>query len=126
MNEHNEKLAHDIGERPLCLTCGVNVRKFNYFSKKDGRPLFKKQCRVCSNSKDRDKPYYQAILRKKKNMECEKCGFKAVDRCQLDIDHIDGNHDNNDPTNHQVLCANCHRLKTKLSKDGAYTRKKTP
>jgi 5-methylcytosine-specific restriction endonuclease McrA len=32
--------------------------------------------------------------------------------CQLDAHHVDGNHENNDPTNIQTLCANCHRLVT--------------
>ena len=52
----------------------------------------------------------------KKN-ECETCGFRAIDLCQLDVDHIDGNKHNNDPSNLQTLCANCHRIKTKLNKD---------
>lgn len=43
---------------------------------------------------------------------CESCNFKPVDKCQLDVDHIDGNHNNNDESNLQTLCANCHRLKT--------------
>ena len=48
---------------------------------------------------------------------CSLCGFIPVHRVQLDIDHIDGNPSNNDPLNLQTLCANCHRLKTKLNKD---------
>ena len=52
-----------------------------------------------------------------KKTHCEKCGFVAVDPCQLDVDHIDGNHKNNDPSNLQTLCANCHRLKTVKNKD---------
>lgn len=51
---------------------------------------------------------------------CERCGFVAVHISQLDVDHIDGNKKNNDPNNLQTLCANCHRLKTWLNKDGAY------
>jgi len=35
----------------------------------------------------------------------------------LTIDHIDGNRHNNDQDNLQVLCQNCHILKTKLYKD---------
>ena len=42
---------------------------------------------------------------------CEICGFTGHP-CQLDVDHIDQNHSNNDPANLQTLCANCHRLKT--------------
>ena len=47
-----------------------------------------------------------------KESECKSCGFVALHPCQLDVDHIDGNHKNNDPANLQTLCANCHRLKT--------------
>lgn len=36
--------------------------------------------------------------------KCECCDYDEV----LDLHHIDGNHDNNDPTNHGVLCPNCH------------------
>jgi hypothetical protein len=43
---------------------------------------------------------------------CQRCGFAPEHPCQLDIDHRDGNHKNDDPTNLQTLCANCHRLKT--------------
>lgn len=56
------------------------------------------------------------ILAIKKN-QCDFCGFIATDSCQLDIDHIDGNHKNNSENNLQTLCANCHRLKTKLKGD---------
>lgn len=48
---------------------------------------------------------------------CEFCGFKAKHPCQLDVDHIDGNHCNNNHSNLQTLCANCHRLKTIKNKD---------
>lgn len=58
--------------------------------------------------------------RKYKKDTCELCNFKAMHSCQLDIDHIDGNSSNNDPNNLQTLCANCHRLKTFLNRDGVY------
>jgi 5-methylcytosine-specific restriction endonuclease McrA len=48
---------------------------------------------------------------------CSICGFVPEDLCQLDVDHIDGNRKNNDESNLQTLCANCHRLKTKQNKD---------
>lgn len=49
--------------------------------------------------------------------KCEICGFEAVNKCQLDIDHINGDSKNNDFSNLQILCANCHRLKTLMNKD---------
>lgn len=48
------------------------------------------------------------------------CGFVPVDECQLDVDHINGDHSDNSIENLQTLCANCHRLKTKLNEDGIY------
>jgi hypothetical protein len=59
--------------------------------------------------------------RKYKKDHCESCGFVAIHSSQLDIDHIDGVHSNNNESNLQTLCANCHRLKTHLNKD--YMRK---
>ena len=55
---------------------------------------------------------------RKKNY-CEECGFKAKHGCQLDVDHKDGNHKNKSDRNIQTLCANCHRLKTKLRRESA-------
>jgi 5-methylcytosine-specific restriction endonuclease McrA len=34
--------------------------------------------------------------------------------CQIDIDHIDGDSNNNNIENLANICSNCHRLKTKL------------
>lgn len=48
---------------------------------------------------------------------CENCGFIAVNKCQLDVDHIDGDADNNVESNLQTLCSNCHRLKTHTNRD---------
>ena len=49
--------------------------------------------------------------------KCCNCGFIPIHICQLDVDHIDGNKKNNNITNLQTLCANCHRLKTFVNKD---------
>jgi len=62
-------------------------------------------------------PHYS----KYKGLACECCGFTAVNKCQLDVDHINGNHSDNSIENLQTLCANCHRLKTWLG--GEFTKK---
>jgi len=40
------------------------------------------------------------------------CTATIIHRRQLDLDHIDGNHDNNIPENLQTICKNCHAQKT--------------
>ena len=47
---------------------------------------------------------------------CPLCGFAPSHICQMDLDHIDTNHNNNDPENLQLICPNCHRLKTLLER----------
>lgn len=76
-----------------------------------GKQVFGRYCTRCRKDLIRQK----YIL--KNEMKCSLCGFEAVHRCQLDVDHIDGNHKNNDESNLQVLCANCHRLKTYENED---------
>ena len=44
------------------------------------------------------------------NGYCNNCGVGLHEICEYD--HIDGNKTNNEPSNCQALCANCHRIKT--------------
>lgn len=53
------------------------------------------------------------------------CTATITEPCQLSVDHIDGNHDNNDPENLQTLCHNCHAIKTVRSEDNLKKAKKT-
>lgn len=84
-------------------------------------------CAICGPTRLKKKQYgwacrtryneYRSRHAKIKKLHCELCGFVAQHRSQLDVDHIDGNHQNNDIINLQTLCANCHRLKTQTNKD---------
>ena len=102
--------------RGLCCLCEL------YPQKKKSNGKYGTLCSTCDKrfyEKDyskkvklRERPYYVH----KKNY-CEKCGFTSPYPCQFDVDHIDGNHFNNELSNLQTLCSNCHRLKTYLNKD---------
>ena len=92
------------GIRPIC-ECGKPVRSKGRDTL--GNRLWDRKCSVCR---------WGTYTTFKKDY-CELCGFKAIHRVQLDVDHIDGNHMNNDESNLQTLCANCHRLKTHMNND---------
>ena len=62
--------------------------------------------------------------RRTKGSTCELCGFIPVNLVQLDVDHIDGDGSNNDPSNLQTICANCHRLKTHTNQDWKHKNEK--
>ena len=49
------------------------------------------------------------------------CTAKIVDRCQLTVDHINGDKDNHNPENLITLCFNCHMYKTKKNGDNTNT-----
>lgn len=116
--------------RPLCKVCNKNLcvmqaRRFGL--KKDGTPYYHSKCSTCmkrertarGNQYAHHTGYRKEALRARgPNPTCEYCGFEPLHLGQLDVDHIDGNHKNHEPSNLQVLCANCHRLKTIVNKDG--------
>ena len=111
--------------RPTCKRGGCsNPCKTNNYNK-DGSRRYHKLCSGCAKKKHKQgkctrepriflPPKNSGYIRKD---HCEHCGFVPLHMCQLDADHIDGNHNNNDPSNLQTLCANCHRLKTWSNRD---------
>lgn len=104
-------------ERPKCKHCNINVATINFNILKDGTKswYWRKICGSCKDKIYTNKFKYR--LFKSTSMHCEICKFEAVHPCQLDVDHKDGNHKNNDKNNLQVICANCHRLKTFSNKE---------
>ena len=82
--------------------CGCGNLTMNKGKDSKGITRYASKCYTCSKTGRREKKAY-----------CEICNFVALDPVQLDVDHIDGDRSNNESSNLQTLCANCHRLKTK-------------
>lgn len=110
------KKPEAVDVQGLCVMCGVNKQTSR------GGGKYRPTCGGCHNqrrglarnhyTKVREHPY-----RFYKGSICEKCGFEPEHPCQLDVDHMDGDHGNNKRENLMTLCSNCHRLKTYLNKD---------
>lgn len=105
--------------RGICVKCNKNPQKGTSGGK------FRSLCSPCDKTRTeasrikRNKTNNMRLKRhlKPRNSSCERCGFVPEHICQLDIDHIDGDKNNNDHANHMTLCSNCHRLKTFLNRD---------
>lgn len=115
--------AWNFKENVVCRDCGVtkNWKDFPFDKKKNKR--HGTRCNQCGWKKVVG--FYRSAKDKYRAMKkdtCETCGFRGHS-CQLDINHIDGNHDNNNPENIQTLCSNCHRLVTFEKKHGMYQYK---
>jgi hypothetical protein len=55
-----------------------------------------------------------------------KCTTTIIDSCQLNVDHKDGDHQNNNPDNLQTLCSCCDAYKTKMFRDSGVSKKWVP
>jgi len=96
----------------VCVNCNFNLQQSS--GKKNGKNIYKALCTTCNRRKHNIIKKEYTVYKKK---ICQKCGFVPEHPCQLDVDHIDGNHYNNDLKNLQTLCANCHRLKSYKNRD---------
>lgn len=85
-----------------CELCGATFQ-----GRKDKR-FCNRYCKV--RAKDKRLGRSHVKYRQYKGDTCTRCGFVPEHRCQLDVHHINGNHQDNRPENLTTLCANCHRL----------------
>jgi 5-methylcytosine-specific restriction endonuclease McrA len=118
--------------RTLCVKCNIRLQR-KATGRKNKQVTYRAICRRCENElyPPKNIPDFflikqngkRQLYRQHKKRYCEECDFQSIHSCQLDVDHIDGNHKNDEPSNLRTLCANCHRLKTFNANE--YTKKKT-
>lgn len=109
-------MAHSLSEineherTAICSECGpVAIRKGSpgkhaKWRCKPGERRYSKHNRLNSAQRRQKK------RRESKGERCERCGFVPQHHTQLDVHHKDGDKGNDDPSNWETLCANCHRL----------------
>ena len=122
MNKMKEKFFAEGHILPTCVNDGcdnyVQVREWKYWS-------FKSECSSCASA--RNKGINRPGVTKHKKNYCENhdghlgwtCpvstfeGFEA----SLDLDHLDGDHHNNTPSNVKTYCKLCHGRKSLINGD---------
>ena len=107
--------------RAICSICGPT--KIKTRDKSNSTLAGQYRCKTVYK-RNIQKSQYPYTLHKKDT--CLHCGFIPEHSSQLDVDHIDGDRWNNDPSNLQTLCANCHRLKTMKNEDWSENKEKPP
>lgn len=113
--------------RPICKKCNRNLaaRQSTRFGlKADKTPYYHSICGACRRKTIPQKDDYHlrgyrkaAFRHAGPDPKCSYCGFEPLHIGQLDVDHINGNHNDHRLENLQILCSNCHRLKTILAAD---------
>jgi hypothetical protein len=102
----------------ICKGCGVNTCNGTYCSNICQGQYVKKSKEKewladCSSYKSLPGSIRITLL-EKANYKCSQCGWGErnihTGKIPLEIDHIDGDSENNAPTNLRVLCPNCHSL----------------
>ena len=97
INEGCFKKRHSVGNgnfRPVCYHCHRAQRGLHNYNP-GVTPFVKKD--YCENIDGR---------------LGSKCTATIIDKCQIDMHHIDGNNKNNTLDNILSLCSNCHRCVT--------------
>ena len=95
-------------EQPPCRKCG-NPARFHSKDKEGKVIRWRNVCWDCM--KVVRLPKHRRYIFSKGSI-CERCSFVPEIIQQLDVNHKDGNHFNNDSKNLETLCANCHRYIT--------------
>lgn len=92
---------------PICSCCGIRASELGYH--KGTKSYYKKLCKTCKR--------YPGLGDKARQTHCSVC-LKTLHPVCLDVDHIiTAKPKNNTYKNLQIICANCHRLKSLMCHD---------
>lgn len=117
-----------------CVVCEKTIRKHSTFCTNTCSSIFKQKERFLKIEKG-DKTFperiYKLFLIEKHGNKCMECGWCKINpvtnKVPIQLEHIDGNSDNNLLNNLKLLCPNCHSLTPtygSLNKNGRDSKRK--
>lgn len=112
-----DKLKYDAynENKPKCLVCGKTTK--DKFCSKKCESEYKRE-EIFKNIENGDLSYthrqYKKYMINKFGEKCMECGWEernpVTKNVPIELEHIDGNSDNNSLENLKLLCPNCHSL----------------
>lgn len=98
----NEMVNVKEGKKFCCFDCSANYRRKIKFDQ------------IEAGNNNLYVRNYRNYLIYKRGEKCESCGWDKVNpvtgNCPIELEHIDGNSENNSLDNLKLLCPNCHSL----------------
>jgi hypothetical protein len=124
-NNHNTFCNHSCaaaynnkkrGVERECLQCGEATKNYKFCSKICSTDFLKSESfrKIEEGDVTLGVQRYKEYLILKHGEECMECGWCEVnshtERVPIQLEHVDGNSDNNSLDNLKLLCPNCHSL----------------
>lgn len=113
---YNNKLRtkKDYGS---CLECGTKLKKSKKYCNNNCQQQYERK-EIFKDIENGNKNYHETTFRKfmiyKHGANCMECGWGEINKytgnVPVQLEHIDGNSENNDIKNLKLLCPNCHSL----------------